>query len=554
MSEVSLQVILYNSDVEHINKLESYLHELPEEKVEIASVDKVGAVLIASLNTSGSFDFDEFKSVFLKTDPTWFYYHADFLQSDEVENVYLKQGGKKATKKAFFKNLRELSKEFDLYYSLLHEEVDKAYELISDDSVDIDANIAGVPLLFYVLMTSNLKLLKLAIKKGADIHQVAQQDKHIEIENKSRFVYLNITKGMTLLHIAVEIKAKNLITFLVKQGIDVNQTNSEGNTAINLASRWGTLVSAVALLTELGADINHEGDVGNTPLFELLEDEDCSDNRIFTMAKKWMDLGADIHFISKRRGHNALWAVGGRSIVIRDFVKSYGVNKLYADKKSYEGLPNLQKISNAIFRCDSDEISKNFEIVELSKEEQAGLAVEAACCADFNVLKLLVNKGLPIHLYHVDLLPYEYAKLDKKEENYLYLKDAYDEYRSAFEDDIQKAKPLFASLIATAKSVPDNVYGFEKKIEYYESFFNHSFYNDNSESEFSRLQWAVSSFTTTIKECRNQKEIDKLTKLRLDEKNIINFIMLSNVGGMDDVEIVISTLKSPEIMSIKKSN
>jgi ankyrin repeat protein len=553
MSEVSVQVILYNNNVEYIDNLESYLRELTGEQVEIASVDKVGAVLIASLNTPGSFDFDEFKSVLLKTDPTWFYYHADFLQSDEIENIYLKQGGGKTTKKTFFKNLRELSKEFDLYYSLLHGEIDKAHALISDNAIDINANIAGVPLLFYILMTSNLKLLKLAVKKGENIHQIAPQNKHIEIENASPFVYLDISKGMTLLHIAIKLKARNLIDFLVKQGVDINKVDCAGNKAINLAASCDTLISAVERLTALGADINYETEYGNTPLFDLLEGSEYSDKKIISIAKKWIELGADIHFISKRRGHNALWVVGGRSDALIDFVRSFGINKLYADKKYYEGLTNFSKHSNAIIKSDIDTINETFNIKDFDKKEQASLAASAACYSSLETLKVLVKKGLPIHLYESDCLPHEYAKLAKKEENYSYLKNAYDEYRSAFESDIQKAVPLFDTLIETAKSVPDNAYGWESKIQYYESFFRHPFYKNCPEAEFTKLQFALNSFTSIIKECRNKKEIDKLTKLRLDEKNIIHFILLSNIGGFNDVLISISTLRDPEVVSIERS-
>ena len=74
------------------------------------------------------------------------------------------------------------------------------------------------------------------------------------------------TCGRTALHLTVESHNINMITFLLKNGADVNATTFSGNTPLHLASGL-RMDQIVQLLIRNGADINITNIEGDKPLY-----------------------------------------------------------------------------------------------------------------------------------------------------------------------------------------------------------------------------------------------------------------------------------------------
>ncbi|CAB4012946.1 NF-kappa-B inhibitor alpha-like [Paramuricea clavata] len=74
------------------------------------------------------------------------------------------------------------------------------------------------------------------------------------------------TCGRTALHLTVESHNINMITFLLKNGANVNATTFSGNTALHLASGLG-MDQLVHLLIRNGANINITNIEGDAPLY-----------------------------------------------------------------------------------------------------------------------------------------------------------------------------------------------------------------------------------------------------------------------------------------------
>ena len=73
-------------------------------------------------------------------------------------------------------------------------------------------------------------------------------------------------KGNKVLHIAVYNNNIQMIKNLIKIGIDINATNSEGNTPLHLAVCDIKKIKIVKLLLDNGADISIANHNGYTPL------------------------------------------------------------------------------------------------------------------------------------------------------------------------------------------------------------------------------------------------------------------------------------------------
>jgi ankyrin repeat protein len=81
---------------------------------------------------------------------------------------------------------------------------------------------------------------------------------------------------MNLLSVAMEMEAVAIAEFLIKQGIDVNVVDEEGNTPCNLAAKDESCHKLIEPLVKAGADINHEGSGGYVPIFHVLDPDTIS--------------------------------------------------------------------------------------------------------------------------------------------------------------------------------------------------------------------------------------------------------------------------------------
>lgn len=190
----------------------------------------------------------------------------------------------------------------------------KAFE----DAVNLrDTNQATA--LMWAAYSSNLKMVELLIKKGADVHAkgwIIWQDKEteyiygsliaiaggennvdllkyllkkqkIDVDDKEINLYEGIENGWTALHWAAVRGNNESIRYLVKNGADIdNPSETDSDQTALIFAVINDKEESVDLLLELGASINKADAIGNTALVYAFKNK----NKI--MVKKLIAQGA----------------------------------------------------------------------------------------------------------------------------------------------------------------------------------------------------------------------------------------------------------------------
>ncbi len=162
----------------------------------------------------------------------------------------------------------------------------EAIRLLVEARADVNAFAAdGETPLHRAVGNNHLEAMKLLLQLGAKVDAMASDSfsfpvvHHSLIQRRGRDVVeilLNAGAstnlrdseyGMTALHVAANAKAveKNLVSFLVERGADLNAMDKKGQTALHHAVGFGRFETAQSLI-DLGADINAVDKNGNTPL------------------------------------------------------------------------------------------------------------------------------------------------------------------------------------------------------------------------------------------------------------------------------------------------
>lgn len=80
------------------------------------------------------------------------------------------------------------------------------------------------------------------------------------------------TRGMTLVMFALCQNAVDSVSWLIKQGADINVTDSKGSSVLHYATAgWNERLDSLALLIKAGAELNAVDKYGNTPLMDSVE-------------------------------------------------------------------------------------------------------------------------------------------------------------------------------------------------------------------------------------------------------------------------------------------
>ena len=79
---------------------------------------------------------------------------------------------------------------------------------------------------------------------------------------------------------------------LIKEGVDINQVDAEGESPLKLAV-WGAHLDVIHLLCFHGADVNQEDKAGDTPLYKAVAQGDLGVVQLFC------ERGADVDRVDR---------------------------------------------------------------------------------------------------------------------------------------------------------------------------------------------------------------------------------------------------------------
>ncbi|HLV41431.1 MAG TPA: ankyrin repeat domain-containing protein [Brumimicrobium sp.] len=155
-------------------------------------------------------------------------------------------------------------------------------------------NTEGYSLLTYGLRSQNKGLVERSLKDGADFTLVDQKEDnlitHLVATYKDNSLdyfthYFNVlqTKNVAVqnhtLHIATSKESETLVNLLTEAGVDINATNSEGLTPLQLAAMKGDHPSFIKFLIGKGADKNVVTDFDES-IYELAKSNELLEGNL----------------------------------------------------------------------------------------------------------------------------------------------------------------------------------------------------------------------------------------------------------------------------------
>ncbi|WP_224721408.1 ankyrin repeat domain-containing protein [Candidatus Wolbachia massiliensis] len=261
-----------------------------------------------------------------------------------------------------------------LHYAIQQDFKDVAKIIIDHKVVDINSidNLGNAPL-HYAVARNNLKLIDLLIKNGAEV----------DIKDE-RY-------GRTALNWAAYHSKFEIVKLLVKAGADWNTKDKDGKTALDLigtrpklSQERDTLPTSESETTKFLKDLD-----GTTPLHYAVEKNN------FDTAEKFLAKGVNVDV---KNSDN--WTPLSRAIVSNNlrFVKlllDHGADTNIEIQDGHN--THLSWAINRNGTCKSDQTR---EIIELLLDKNANIGErelkEAITAANFEIVKLLVNKGAVI--------------------------------------------------------------------------------------------------------------------------------------------------------------
>jgi len=489
MSQINTEIILYHKDKNTIKKLSRFFDDSERTKPYfggyiLLSYTLFDQAIIASIEGASSMEIEEFISELLATDPDWFYSRSEYTQVGESQTLCIKKGNKKSSKKTLIKNIRILSKTIDLYFAILGKESHYLKKLLTDESINVNISIEGVPIPFHVIGMGDIALFKLLVKQGADIDTLIEQTEWLSIENSDEVMKFEVVKGMNLLSIAIEMQAVKIVNYLLKTNININAVDENGDTPLTIAAQDSEKHHFIKPLVEAGADINQENLRGYTALFFLIGGCDYNDAKMLTIVKKWIGWGADIDHISQN-GTNALWVALCRGKRIIEFVKSQGVIEYSVPNGYYNEetlIANLFKARNA---CDINSFVDMLDIDFLTDKEQVQLLHWGASSGSKEIVVALLDVGVDAWRMQDDIYAYEcaeemgHAKLAK------FLKEQMKPYYQESKKRIEIAKNLYKEFISIFEDIDR---GENKDLTPLDGFRSHKVFSNLQEHQI--RQWA----------------------------------------------------------------
>ena len=148
---------------------------------------------------------------------------------------------------------------------------------------DINAiDLLGQTPLFHAVVTNNIKLVRFLLDKNANtgisnnigyspLHVSAYYNYETSLDllcKKMVDLDIRTDKGYTALHIASSQGHSELVQkLLASNRVDINSVTQDGSTSLSLASKAGSLATVTTLIKQ-GADVNKTNSAGVSPLHE----------------------------------------------------------------------------------------------------------------------------------------------------------------------------------------------------------------------------------------------------------------------------------------------
>ena len=401
MSEISINILIHNNDPAVLQQAAIIIGDYDQENKElgysVVSRTDLDKVILAELLGGGSVDTDTLLSRLRKLKPECYGLEIYPDDGSKIAPVYFKNG-RKVKKNTVINTLRKECLEFDLYYALEKADKTTVQKILQNKTINADIAIGGIPLIFLVIESDDVQAFKLLLERGADIDAAIGSD--IQTENRNgEYVYLD--KGTTLLMAAVHFSSPKIAAWLIEHGSDINAVDRNGDSALTLMTEEMCMHDLMPVAIEAGADVNHEDNMGVTPLFGMLFASGKSQKYIIDHCKRLMDLGADIGHVS-RNGMNARWAAHmaefyeeQRKIVA--FVESHGVTDCHAPDNYYS-----RKSSSPMIQLrwcmdynDLESFAKIFDTAGLTLMEISNLLHQGCRKPKEPFIRYIFTNGVP---------------------------------------------------------------------------------------------------------------------------------------------------------------
>lgn len=165
--------------------------------------------------------------------------------------------------------VRQLSVSDEFYSALLQRDINKAKELIDEKGVSVHELIQGkTPIMHAASVSGNQWMISLLCLRGADLNQTNDDGEN------------------ALFHVANDTR---LIKFLIDAGINVNQKEHRGRTALMCHVAWGDYFKNILpLFIAAKADLNIQDEFGDTVAIRAVMFENP------TGLKALIEAGADL--------------------------------------------------------------------------------------------------------------------------------------------------------------------------------------------------------------------------------------------------------------------
>jgi uncharacterized protein len=169
--------------------------------------------------------------------------------------------------------------------------------------------------------SSYTTIVNTLLDKGADINAKCEPTGHPDLGGGSTALMIALIRGISevaeiLINRNADVSIKNdkgesafllsgahIMKTLIDKGIDINQRDNNGNTALMKAA-WRCSVDNVRILLDKGADVNIKNNVGETALMSAIA-ASCEDQKYIDLVRALLDKGADINARTKE-GKTAL--------------------------------------------------------------------------------------------------------------------------------------------------------------------------------------------------------------------------------------------------------